>query len=109
MKPAGAFFTENLLPINIAGFQLRHGGVSTIRTTDSAAHAKSALSEIQSIPHGSSDAVVRDPANMRLIDAALVNQILHQSAHRIIRERSHHRGIHPKTSLQAARDVVFAA
>ena len=46
---------------------------------------------------------------MRLIDAALVNQILHEPADGIISQRRHDRGFQSKTSLQAARDVVLAA
>ena len=46
---------------------------------------------------------------MRLIDSALINQILDQATDRILRECGYDRGVHPETTPQSARDVVFAA
>src|SRR5205807_9960610 len=54
-----------------------------------------------------SDAIVSNPANMRLIDTALIDQILHQPADRIISQRSYDRGVHYKATLQSSRYVVF--
>jgi hypothetical protein len=54
--------------------------VAAIRTAHRAAHAESALREIQSVAHRPADAVVIHPANEFLIDAALVDQVLQQPA-----------------------------
>src|SRR5205823_6455353 len=64
VKPARAFFAEDLFPIDVARLQLRHRRMSSIRTTNSAAHAKSTFGEIQSIADCPSDAIVRNPTDM---------------------------------------------
>src|SRR5215469_7806725 len=108
MEPAGPV-RKNGVPIEIAGLELGSSGVGSIRAADGGAHSEPSLGEIQSIPHGSSDAVIFDPAHQRLIDAALIHQILNEAAYRIIGERGDDGGIHAKAAFEAARDVVFAA
>jgi hypothetical protein len=44
-----------------------------------------------------------------LIDATLIDQILHQSADWIVGEGSHYGGVETKATLQSSRHVVFAA
>ena len=50
------------------------------------AHAEAALGEVQAVADGAADAVVRHPADERLVDAALADQILHQPADGIVGE-----------------------
>src|SRR5262249_62252573 len=84
------------------------GRVPTSRATQRRTHTEPALREIQPVAHQAADAVELDPAHVRLIDAALINQILHQTSDGIVSQRSHDRGVHAETSLQTARDVVLA-
>ena len=46
---------------------------------------------------------------MRLIDSALINQILDESTDGIVCQRGNDRGINSETTPQSARDVVFPA
>src|SRR5690349_3142782 len=107
MKPARAFRAEDLFPIDIAGFQLRDGRVTTIGTTGSRAHAKAALGEVETVTNGASYAIKLHPLQVWLVHAALINQILDQPAHRVVSERRDDRSIHTETSLQPTRDVVL--
>src|SRR5260370_30876747 len=108
VKPARAFCSENLFPINVAGLQLRDRRMPTIRTTQSRTHAKASLGKIQPVTHTAAHAVILDPFDMRLIDSALINQILHETADGIICKCGYDRGVHPETTPQSARDIVFA-
>ena len=49
------------------------------------------------------------PANICLIHAALIQQILQQAPYRIVRERGHDRGIQAEATLESAGDIVLAA
>src|SRR6185312_485118 len=82
--------------------------MAAIGASNRSAHSKSTLGEVDSVANGASDAVIGNPLHMRLIDAALINQVLHQAAHWIIGESRHHGGVEPEAALQAASDVVFA-
>ncbi len=74
------------------------------------AHAPvAAFREVQPIAHLASDAVVVDPANVRLIDAALIDQVLDQTSHRIVSQRGNNRRVESEATFQSARDVVLAA
>src|SRR5579863_418018 len=87
MKPARATFAENFIPVDFARSQLRDRRMPAIGTTQSWTNAESPLGEIQSIPRCAADAVELNPTNQRLIDAALIDKILQQPAHRIIDNR----------------------
>src|SRR5712692_1088708 len=93
----------------MAGLELRDGGVAAIRTTEGGAYAESALGEIQSVAHGAADAIVGHPAYVFLADAALQHEVFDQPANGIVCEGSNDGGVEAETTLQAARDVVFAA
>jgi len=67
VKPANALFAEDVIPVDVAFFQVRNGGVATIVGAESGPHAETALSEIESIARGAADAVVLDPADEGLI------------------------------------------
>ena len=86
VKPARALAAEDVVPIDLAGLQLRNRGMAAIRAAERGAHAEAALGEVQAVAHRAAHAVVRHPAHQRLIDAALVDQVLHQTPHRIVGE-----------------------
>src|SRR5262245_43430976 len=91
MKPSRALLAEDLLPIDVARPELRHGGVAAVRASDRRARAKAPLGEVQPIAHGPSNAVIWRPLHVRLIDAALIDQVLNQTAHRVVGEGGHDR------------------
>src|SRR5262245_36244689 len=87
MKPAHAFCAEDLFPVDVARTQLRNGRMTTIGTTGSRTHAKTALSKVETVANSTSDAVELHPLHVRLVHAALVDQILDQSAHCVVSKR----------------------
>ena len=62
VEPAGAVLAEDLVPIDIAGLELRDGGVAAVGAAQRGAHAESALGEVQAVAHGAADAVEWHPA-----------------------------------------------
>ena len=109
MKPPRALLAEDLLPIDVARPELRHRGVAAVRASDRGARAETPLGEVQPVAHSPSHAVIFHPLHVRLVDAALIDQVLNQTAHGIVGERGHDRRLHSEAALQPAGDVVFAA
>src|SRR5205823_14417394 len=97
MKPASLF--EDPVPVDIAGFQLRHGRVPAIRASQRRTYSEASLGEIEAIANRAPDAVVRNPANQRRIHAALINEVLNQPANRIVGECSDDRRVHSEAAL----------
>ena len=58
-----------------------------IRAPERRAYAETALREIQAVAHSAAYAIIFDPANVRLIYAALINQVLYETAYRIVSKR----------------------
>src|SRR5215510_6111146 len=73
MKPSRALLAEDLLPIDVARPELRHGGVAAVRASHRRARAEAPLGEIQPFSHGPPHAVIFHPLHVRLIDAALID------------------------------------
>src|SRR5258708_13256514 len=80
VKPAGALLAEDLVPIDVAFFQVGDGGVAAIVGAEGGAHAETALGEIESVARAAADAIVLDPAAEGLADAALGAELLHPAA-----------------------------
>ena len=83
--------------------------MATIVTSESCADAEAAFREIEAVARGVADAIVFDPADQRLIDAALINEILKKAANGIIGKRGDDGSVQAETAFQSASDVVFAA
>src|ERR1700752_1638568 len=109
MKPARAFRTEDLFPINIARLQLRDCGVTTILTTSSSAHAKTTFGKVQAIANRAANTVEFHPFQVRLVHTTLIDQILDQSADCIVSQRRNDCGIQPEATLEPARNIVLSA
>src|SRR6266481_9520990 len=109
MKPARALFAKNLIPIDVAGLQLRDGRVPAIVTSQRRAHAEAALRKIEAVARRAAHAIVFHPTYQRLVYPALVNEILKKLPNWVIGECCDNRGVQAETSLQPARDVVFSA
>src|SRR5713101_4404809 len=63
VKPTGALLAEDLIPIDIAFFQVGDGSMAAIIGAEGGAHPESTLSEIQAVARGAADAIVLDPAD----------------------------------------------
>jgi hypothetical protein len=109
VKPSRPLATEYLFPINRARAQLRDRRVTSIRATNRAANTESAFGEIHSISNHAAHAVVPDPRDVRLIDAALIDQVLNKPADGIVRKRRYYCRVQAEASLQPSRNVVLAA
>src|SRR6266567_5617064 len=81
----------------------------SVRTTDCRAHTESTFREVQSVTHRAAQAVVIYPLDVRLVDAALVDEVLNEPADRVVGERRHYRRIQPETAFQPSRNVVLAS
>ena len=109
VEPTHAVLAEDFIPIDGARFQLGDGGVSPIGAAQGRTNSESSLGEIQSITDGAANAIVIDPANEALVDAALIDEILKQAADGIIGNGGDNRGVEAETAFEAARDVVFSS
>src|SRR5207245_6659802 len=107
--PARALAVEYGGPIDVARAELRDRGVAPVRAADAGANAEAALDEVQPVPALAADAVVLPPEHVRLIDATLKDEVLHEPADRVVGQRRHQRRIEAEAALQPARDVVLAA
>src|SRR5438093_8576716 len=101
--------STNLVPIDVAGLELRYRSVPAIVRSYSGAHAEATLGKVESVAGGVADAIVLNPAHERLINAALINQILEQAADRIASEGGNDGGFHTEAALPPTRAVVFSA
>src|SRR4029077_8363310 len=52
VQPAGALLTENVVPIDVAGLELRDCGVSAIVAAGGGAYAEAAFGEVEAIARG---------------------------------------------------------
>ena len=63
VKPARALLAEDLVPIDIAFFQVGDGSVAAIIGAEGGAHSETALGEIEAVARGATYAIVFDPAD----------------------------------------------
>ena len=71
VEMADALFSEDLLPVDFAGLELRDGGIAAVGAAFGAAATEAAFDEVESVADGTADAVEGDPADVIGIDAAL--------------------------------------
>ncbi len=62
VEPAGAFFAEDLVPVDVAGLELGDGGVAAVGAAEGCADAEAALGEVEAVASGAAYAVVFGPA-----------------------------------------------
>ena len=109
VEPARAFGREDFVPVDLTGLELGDSGVAAVGAAQRGAHAEAALGEVEAIADGAADAVVLHPLQMRLVDAALVDEVFDEAANGVVGERGDDGGAQAKAALEAAGDVVFAA
>ena len=109
VEPSRAFVTKYFLPVDIAFLELRHRRISPIRTSESSTDAETAFGKVHTVANSTPNAIVLRPLNMRLIDAALIDQVLNQAADRIIGKCGNDRRVETETTLQTAGDVILTA
>src|ERR1035437_1603410 len=75
VQPADSLLAEDVLPIEITGFEFAGSRVAPIRNTDGSADTEAAFRKIEAIAHGAADAVIFDPLDKFGRDAALHDEI----------------------------------
>ena len=109
VKPPGSELAENVIPVVVAGFQLRGGTVPAIWISDRAAYSKASLGKIQAISHGAADAVIFAPFDKFGIHAALHDKIFDQVADFVVHQGGADSGAKTEAFAKSSRCVVFAA
>src|SRR5207302_9043623 len=109
MEPPRTFPAEDRVPVDLTRLQLAYSRVSTVVAAQCRTNSKPALGEVQAIASSHADAVILYPRDMRLVYAALEQQIFEQSSHRVVSQRSDDGGLQPEASPQSASDVVLSA
>src|ERR1039458_2080958 len=102
-------FPKDLIPVDIARFELRHSRMSTIVGAQRCSHSEAALGKVEAIPHRAPHSVVLDPAHQRLVHTTLIDEILKQSPHRIVGKRGDNRRVQAEAALQPAGYVILSA
>jgi hypothetical protein len=108
MQPSDTHFAEEMLPVEIAGFELARGGMATVRCPYGTAHPESALSEIKPVAHRSPDAVEREPPYKLRVNAPLQDQIFQEPPNLIISESSANSSLKPETATEPPRNIILA-
>ena len=109
VHPAHAQGAKDIIPVHIAGLQLRNSGVATVRSAHSAANTVATLHKVQSVTHGAADTVKGNPSDQGSIYPALEDQVLQQVAHLVLSKGSDHAGAHTKATAQPAGYIILAA
>src|SRR5258705_12650804 len=83
--------------------------MSAIRTAQSCPNTEASLGKVHSVADVAADAVIFQPFNVRLVHAALIDQVLNKPPHGIIGEGRHARSVQTEAPLKAASHIIFAA
>jgi hypothetical protein len=109
MEPADTESPENVVEVNIAGFELGGGGIAAVGVADGSTDAKATLSEIQAIANRPADAVIAPPLDEIGGDTALHDEIFDQMANFVVHQRRADGGFVTKAFAQPARGIVLTA
>jgi len=109
VQPAYAELAENMLEIQIFRCCLLDCGVESVGAADRAAHAEASFREIEAVTADPADAVCLLPADQGSVNAALLDEILHESADFIVCECCQDSSIHAKTLVKTTDYIVFSA
>src|SRR5580658_1522047 len=109
MKPPRSILRENFVPIDVSGFHLRDGGMTTVRTTECCANPETPLGKIQPVANASANPVIRHPTQVFLAHASLQHKVFHETPNRVVSECRHNRRVHTKTTFESTGNVVLAS
>ena len=93
-----ASLAEHEVPVDVARLELRHR-VWPRSEQPRAARARRSPRSVKLRPLRTVRPR-RRPTRTRLVHAALVDEVLHQAAHRVVDQRRHHRRVQPKQRLR---------
>jgi len=105
----GTFLHKDFVPVDLAGLELRDCGIATVGTAESRAYAEAAFGEVEAVADGASNAVVLDPTEVRLVDAALIHEVFDKAPDGVVGECGDDAGAQTEAALEAAGDIVFPA
>ncbi len=107
MKPPGSLPAENIIPVEVPGFNLGSGGIAPIGRSDRPAQSVSPLGEVQTVSDCPTDSVKVFPPDEVSRYSALENQVFEKTADFVLDEGRCHGGFHPEAASKTASDVVF--
>src|SRR6185295_5624779 len=100
---------EQLFPIHFTRLDLRSGTMAAVRAAQGGADAEALFGEVEADAGVAAQAVEIAPDDMRGIDAALADEILHQPAQIVLRQSGDDTGTLAPAFAHSAGDIVFAA
>src|SRR5207248_9110596 len=109
VEPADAELSENVIPVEVTGLQLRGRGVAAIGAAHGAADAEAPFGEVEPVADGAADAIVLAPFDEVGGDAALHDEILDQVSDLVVDEGGADGGLVAETFPQPPRRVIFTA
>ena len=109
MEPANSKLAENILPVDIADFELRRCGIAPVGNSECAPDAVAPLGEIETVTHGSAYSVIFHPFYQGGINSALKHKVLNKTADFIIGKGGNRRRFQTEASSQTSCNVVFSA
>ncbi len=109
VEPAGAELAEDVVPIVVAGFELRGGAVATVGIANGSTDAKAALGEVQAIPNRAADPIVLTPFDELGVHPTLHDEVLDEVADFIVHKSRANGCAEAEAFAQTTRCVVFAA
>ena len=109
VEPTGAELAEDVVPVVVAGFELRGGAVSTVGIADGTTNAESSLGEVQAVSNRAADAVVLAPFDELGVHPTLHDEILDEVSDFIVHKSRADSRAEAEAFAQTARSVVFAA
>src|SRR5471030_649880 len=93
----------------ISGPDLRGGAVAAVRAAQCGADAEALFGEVEADARVAAQAVEIAPDDVRCVDAALADEILHQPAQIVFRQGGDDAGALAPALAHGAGDIVFAA
>ena len=109
VQPSDTEFTEDIVKIEISRGCLGDRSVRAVRAADCAADTEAPLCEVDAVAADTADSVGLLPVNERGVNAALLDEVLHQHTDFVVGKSSDHSCVHSEALVQTADNVVLAA
>jgi len=109
VEPADAASAEDVIPVEVAGFELAGGGVAAVGDAQGGADAEAAFGEVEAVACGAADAVEGAPEDELGADASLEDAIFEEAADFVVHEGGADGGAESEAPAEAAGHVVFTA
>ena len=86
VQPSNSFFTEDIIPVDLAGFHSGGCSVAAVRGSRRTPYAEATLCKVKTVANLSAYAVEGLPSDQIRIDSSLEDEVFDQSAHVVVGE-----------------------